>query len=158
MKNKHIFLATITTVVLSACQTANPNWVAVGGSRADGTVKIAYEQPEMSQASPSMDAGKRLAAQRCQRWGYQDAEAFGGATRRCIRSPGFWTNCMTYQITFEYQCIGGQAEMMGNGYYGVQPVYVQPVYMQPVPQQQYQPQPYPQQQYQSPQQPYQQGY
>ena len=129
MKNKHILLTIIATVVLSACQTANPNWVAVGGSRADGTVKIAYEQPEMSQASPSMDAGKRLAAQRCQRWGYQDAEAFGGATRRCIRSPGFWTNCMTYQITFEYQCIGGQPENMG--YYG-QPY--PPQYQQPYPQ------------------------
>ena len=37
MKNKHIFLAMIATVVLSACQTANPNWVAVGGSRADAS-------------------------------------------------------------------------------------------------------------------------
>ena len=148
MKNKHIFLAMVATVVLSACQTANPNWVAVGGSRADGTVKIAYEQPEMSQASPTMEVGRQLAAKRCQRWGYQDAEACGGATRQCIRSPGFWTNCMTYQVTFEFQCIGGQPENMGNGYYGAQPVYVQPVYVQPVPQQQYQP----------PQQQYQQGY
>ena len=145
---KSTILALISAMVLTACQTANPNQVAVGGSRADGTVKIAYEQPEMSNASPTMEAGRKLAAQRCQRWGYADAEAFGGATRTCIRRPGFWTNCMTYQITFEFQCTGGQAEMMNNAYYGNQPVYVQPIYVQPVPQQQYQQAPYPQQQYQ----------
>ena len=157
MKNKHILLAMLATVVLSACQI--PQWSAVGGSRSDGTVKIAYIQGEFTNGSPSMEEGKQLAAQRCQRWGYTDAEAFGGATRNCIRYSSVLSNyCLEQQITFEYQCIGGQPEMIGNGYYGAQPVYVQPVYVQPVPQQQYQPQPYPQQQYQPPQQQYQQRY
>ncbi|MBR6026964.1 MAG: hypothetical protein IK065_05135 [Neisseriaceae bacterium] len=105
----------ITAVLLSqtACNTI-PTWAAIGGSRADGTVKIAYEQSEFSNQSPMMDDGRILAARRCEKWGYSDAEAFGGATRTCIRSPGVLTNCAVYQIVFEFQCINPSDNINNN--------------------------------------------
>lgn len=115
MKIKMIALISAVLLSQSACYTPNPTWAAVGGSRADGTVRIAYEQGEFSNQSPMMEDGRRLAARRCSSWGYSDAEAFGGAIRKCIRGPGVLTNCALYQITFEFQCTM-PVDNMNNGH------------------------------------------
>ena len=81
------------------------DWVATGGSRADGTIKLSYEHLELE--SPQLDEQQamRLAAQRCQFWGYNRAEAFGGTINSC-QIPDGWGGCSRWRVTKEYQCIG----------------------------------------------------
>lgn len=80
--------------------------VATGGSRADGTVKMAYEFGMFEQ--PVIDIGQALqgATQRCKAWGYTSAEAFGGQTRTCNAPTN--SGCVGWLVTMEYQCTGGR--------------------------------------------------
>jgi hypothetical protein len=75
-----------------------------GGSRADGTVKMSYECGAYEVPKVDAQQGWRDAKRRCQSWGYEDAEAFGGFTRSCIYSSG--SGCSRWLVTHEYQCTG----------------------------------------------------
>lgn len=81
--------------------------VATGGSRSDGTVKMAYEfgmfeKPVINMAQALQDASKR-----CTSWGYTNAEPFGGETRTCSNRSN--SGCVAWLVTVEYQCTGGRA-------------------------------------------------
>jgi len=66
-------------VVLAAGGCAvKKDWVSTGGSRADGTVKLSYEYGALEVPQLDEQQAIRLAIQRCQAWGYDRAEAFGG--------------------------------------------------------------------------------
>lgn len=103
-------LATIAVAVLvvSGCTTTR-DWSATGGSRADGVVRLAYEQGEFETVQVSEVQAIDLASRRCNSWGYSGAEAFGGTTRDCTQMGGFG-GCSRYRVTKEYQCTG-----QGNG-------------------------------------------
>ena len=79
--------------------------VATGGSRADGTVKMAYEFGMFEQPVINMEQGAVSAAQRCKSWGYTGAEPFGGQTKQCSSYSG--GGCARWTVTVEYQCTGG---------------------------------------------------
>ena len=107
----------LTTFLFTAC--AQPaHWQGVqGGSRADGVVRLTFIQPELSEETPSMAEGRAMAARACQKWGYSDAEAFGSSgSKQCVGGPGFWTMCGKYQVTVEFQCVGGQALRVPQSY------------------------------------------
>jgi len=89
--------------VLSGC-AVNKEWVATGGSRADGTVKLAYEYGQFQTPNTSRDQAIRTAQLRCTAWGYTGAEAFGEVIRTCTQSGGL--GCQTYRMTAEFQCLG----------------------------------------------------
>jgi len=91
-------------LALAAC-AVNKTLVPVGGSRADGTVKLAYEFGLFEK--PRVDAASALVAarQRCQAWGYTEAEPFGGAVTQCQATNGYG-NCLRTLVTIEYQCSG----------------------------------------------------
>lgn len=57
-----------------------------------------------------------MATQRCQSWGYQGAEAFGGVTRQCNQFGGF-NGCARWTVTKEYQCIDGGARKSAPAWY-----------------------------------------
>lgn len=87
---------------LSAC-SVTPHWAAVGGSRSDGTVQLAYDLGELEHGEASEAEGVQIAAQRCQAWGYTSAQAFGGSLKQCLRQDGLGL-CTHTRITREYQC------------------------------------------------------
>ena len=88
MKTINKILLLITTLFLFSCATVKI-LQPTGGSKADGTVTLSYqygmfEKPEIDWA----DALNK-AREKCGRWGYSDAEAFGGGTRVCLSVNGY---------------------------------------------------------------------
>lgn len=100
---KNLGAVALCMLVLSGC-AVQKQLVPTGGSRSDGTVKLAYEYGAFEQ--PKVDAAQGLAAakQRCAAWGYTDADPFGGATRTCNSFSS--SGCNRYMVTMEYQCTG----------------------------------------------------
>jgi hypothetical protein len=97
-------IAALVLITASGCTTTR-DWSATGGSRADGVVRLAYEQGEFETVQVSETQAIDLASRRCASWGYNGAEAFGGITRDCTQMGGFG-GCSRYRITKEFQCTG----------------------------------------------------
>ena len=80
---------------------------ATGGSRADGTVTMSYdfgafEAPDVQWAPAQIEA-----VNRCEAWGYTDAEAFGGALNTCLLRDGFG-GCNRTRVDMTYQCTSAE--------------------------------------------------
>jgi len=103
VKNKVFAVATLMFV--AGCSTVS-QMSATGGSRADGIVRLSYEQGKFQKADIDEATSLQTAQARCRVWGYKDAEAFGGVTRVC-NAPGGMYGCNQYLVTKEYQCTGG---------------------------------------------------
>lgn len=97
------------TLALTACSTVDKNWSAVGGSKGDGTVKLAYEYTEFEVPSINIGQGNRIASQRCKAWGYNKAEAFEGETKSCVNRGGL-SGCREWIVTREFQCTGNNGK------------------------------------------------
>ena len=76
----------------------------VGGSRADGVVRLAFTYGMFENPKVNGQQAHDAAQARCEAWGYDDAEAFGGSTTQCIN--GTYQGCNAWQVTVEYQCTG----------------------------------------------------
>jgi len=95
-------IAVILSVLFSGCAvTKVPQ--PTGGSKADGTVHLSYEYGSFEQPTVDEEAALRKAQQRCQAWGYDDADAFGGAVEQCQQSNQY--GCTRYFVTMTYQCM-----------------------------------------------------
>ncbi|MCY1283412.1 YecR-like lipoprotein [compost metagenome] len=81
------------------------DFYAMGGSRADGTVDMAYDFRQFEQPIVSHDQARSIAKSKCGVWGYRDAESFGGMTQNCYQRDGFGS-CVAGQMIIKYQCIG----------------------------------------------------
>jgi len=90
-------------VALAACATTK-TLVPVGGSRSDGTVKLAYEFGMFEKPKVDGAAALQAATARCQAWGYTEAEPFGGYQTQCQAYNGY--GCVRTMVTVEYQCKG----------------------------------------------------
>jgi len=105
-------IRTITTlcvlVFLLGC-AVQKDWVATGGSRADGTIRLSYEYGFLESPQVSESQAVSLAAQRCAVWGYDGAEAFGGTITNCNQPDGFG-GCNRWLVTAEFQCLGDLGE------------------------------------------------
>jgi YecR-like lipoprotein len=106
--------AIIGASLLTSCsQTAVTKVpVATGGSKADGTIQLAYERTasEIVTVNSAMAEGNAL--ERCQSWGYSRAEAFAGWTSQCVEwGQGLWVNgavpgaCAREMVYMNYQCL-----------------------------------------------------
>ncbi|WP_192021995.1 YecR family lipoprotein [Shewanella sp. WPAGA9] len=93
------YVVLAVSLALTGCATQK-NWGASGGSKADGTVKLSYqasafEVPQLNEAQ-----GLDVAIKRCISWGYKSAETFDFEHKKCID-----TQCNSYTVTKEYQCL-----------------------------------------------------
>lgn len=77
----------------------------VGGSRADGTVYMAYEYGKYERPQVDVESAQSSAARRCAAWGYSAAEAFGGSMTNCTSSDQY--GCNRWRVTMTYQCTTG---------------------------------------------------
>jgi hypothetical protein len=91
-------------VALSGC-AVQKELIPTGGSRSDGTVELSYEFGMFETPKVDYQQGAQSAAQRCQAWGYTDAEPFGGGKTHCQALNGYG-NCLRTLVTIQYQCIG----------------------------------------------------
>src|SRR5437868_5558445 len=100
---KNTILAVAFTVGLSGC-AVQKTLVPTGGSRADGTIELSYEFGSFEQPKIDLAQGAEAASQRCQAWGYTNAEPFGGQKSTCQASNAY--GCIQTLVTIQYQCIG----------------------------------------------------
>lgn len=77
-----------------------------GGSRADGIVELSYEYGQFEKPQVQWGDANRAARQRCEAWGYTDADRFGGVTRQCQAADAYGS-CTRWLVTASYQCTGG---------------------------------------------------
>lgn len=99
-----LLVAICAAAVLTGCATPK-DFYAVGGSRADGTVDMAYDFAQFEKPVVNKSQADRLANQKCSVWGYSSAEPFGGQTTNCQIRDG-WGNCTAGQVIVKYQCLG----------------------------------------------------
>jgi hypothetical protein len=105
MKRMLLWLACANSVVLVISCATQKALVPVGGSRADGTVNLAFEYNIFEKPELDRVAAQSAAVQRCTAWGYTGAEAFGGAMQKCEAMNGYG-NCLKWMVTVTYQCTG----------------------------------------------------
>ena len=111
MKNCFIPVVLALGMILgTGCATkVHKEWLALGGSKADATVRLAVvwnpqiEIPEYSELQAS-----ELAAQKCQTWGYAGAEPFGSQLVTCTQlvSSNWGPICYQEKREMEFQCVG----------------------------------------------------
>jgi hypothetical protein len=100
-----VLIAVACMAMLAGCG-ANKEWIAMGGSRADGTVKLSLEYTVFETPQIDVEQGVSIATQRCEEWGYTGgAEPFGGVDRKCEEVNGHG-DCIAWLVTAEYQCTG----------------------------------------------------
>lgn len=98
----------ISSLTLGGCAAKLVDWQATGGSRADGTVRLSYQNKDGRNVYTDPAQGARVAKARCAAWGYQDAEPFGLETTSCdLKLLGM---CGAWTVTREYQCLGSLAK------------------------------------------------
>jgi hypothetical protein len=108
MNNKRLAtVLLVSIIVLSGCATPM-NYVATGGSRSDGTVKLSYQFGGFQKPIVDVQQGIELAKAKCSAWGYTGAEPFGGEMRNCTAYNQY--GCIQFLVTAEYQCLGGPAK------------------------------------------------
>lgn len=102
MKISVLFFAIVLSLTGCAVQK---ELQPTGGSRADGTIKMSYEVGEFEQPVVDMAQAQASAKARCKKWGYKDAEPFGGQQTTC-NQPGGFNGCANRLVTVEFQCLG----------------------------------------------------
>ena len=102
---KKVMIVASMALALAACATVTKQMVPVSGSRADGTVKLAFTYGMFEKVAIDYPAANASAAQRCVAWGYKSAEPFGAAQTICQASGEY--GCTQTLVTMEYQCLGG---------------------------------------------------
>lgn len=102
---KTVYLGVILGVLVGCTSVVHKKWSVIGGSKADATVRLAFEYAELEEPRENRAEAQRLAVKRCQAWGYRDATPFDMVTRNCISGPGIWSDCSRYRVSIEYQCI-----------------------------------------------------
>ena len=105
-------LFVFSTLIFSGCATPK-QWDAMGGSRSDGTVKLAYEYGLFEQPQLQAGQGMQLATQKCAAWGYNGAEPFGSAMSQCIQAGS--SGCVRWRVSAEFQCLTNKAVQSNNG-------------------------------------------
>jgi hypothetical protein len=76
-----------------------------GGSRSDGIIELSYEYGSFDTVEIDWGLALQTAKERCQAWGYENAEAFGGTISQC-QSYGSYGSCERWFVTAKYQCLG----------------------------------------------------
>lgn len=91
-------------LALGGCATTK-QWVATGGSRSDGTIKLSFEYNMFEKPQLDNQQGLALAIHKCSAWGYSGAEAFGGSESKCEQMNGYGS-CIAWMVTATFQCTG----------------------------------------------------
>jgi len=77
----------------------------MNGSRADGTVELAYDYGLFQKPQVDDAQGVDLAAATCAGWGYAASDAFGGEMTKCEAVNGNG-GCIRWLVSRRYQCLG----------------------------------------------------
>jgi hypothetical protein len=99
-----VFACSVASLVCLAGCAVQKEWTATGGSRADGTVELAYEYGAFQKPQVDDTQGVDLASSMCAGWGYTGSQPFG-PMRKCEAVNGYGS-CISWLVTRKYQCLG----------------------------------------------------
>lgn len=117
-----LLLLIMVAVMVTGCAPTRKDFYATGGSRADGSIDMAYDFIAGEDIVVDPLQAQSIAGSKCTVWGYERAEAFGGKSENCLTRSGSG-ECEVGQVIVKYQCIGN-----------ITPSSPQPVsYQQPMP-------------------------
>lgn len=94
-------------VALAGCATSQ-QWNVNHSDRDLGVVRVSYEFPEFHEPVVSEQQATKLALQRCEMWGYDDAEPIAGQLRQCSNMDN--GDCDLWKVTREFQCTRSVAQ------------------------------------------------
>ena len=110
MKKAILFVCLICVTSLSACAPIDFEsgtskrtvpWVATDGSKSGATIKMECSYDELLETPNELYEAQNIAMQKCQAWGYDQAEPFGGITTKCLS-----LDCHYKKAEIIYQCLG----------------------------------------------------
>jgi hypothetical protein len=101
---RKLLLLVMLAFVVTGC-SSRKDFYATGGSRADGSIDMAYDFKPFETPIVDPKQAESIANSKCAVWGYNRAEPFGGQTQNCQVRDG-WGNCTAGQMIVKYQCIG----------------------------------------------------
>ena len=104
---KKIILIPMALALAASC-SVQKQWTAVGGSRADGTITMAYEYGWLQAPQVDDSQGEQAAGAACTNWGYAAAQAFPGGEQLCEARNGYG-NCIQFLVKKNFQCLGAPA-------------------------------------------------
>ncbi|MAH04932.1 MAG: hypothetical protein CL561_05205 [Alphaproteobacteria bacterium] len=102
MKHFNKLLVVCSTILVAGCAT-NVTPTPIGGSKADGTVTLAFQYSMFEQPVVDWPTAQVQAVSRCKAWGYKDADSFGGQQNQCLAYNGYGS-CVNTQVSITYQC------------------------------------------------------
>lgn len=108
---KVIMAAMVASVAACAGTPVTKTPVAISGSKADGTIRMSYEEGFHENVTVDWANGEANALKRCSAWGYTRVDSFAGGSRTCIeRGRGIFNGvpagqCAMWQHTKDYQCL-----------------------------------------------------
>lgn len=95
----------LISLLLSGCtHQVHKEWLALGGSKSDGTVKLGYNQKHLERFQIPKSQAIELATSKCKKWGYKNAEPFGSQIENC-KEVNPYVGCVDLDITAEFQCL-----------------------------------------------------
>lgn len=99
-----LLTAMLAIVLVTGCTTqaqiVMPN--IESGSKSDGTVRMVWLAGPKDTANA--DAARRKALERCQSWGYTEAEPFDTIRGQCT-IYNEWIGCTQHEYSMSWQCI-----------------------------------------------------
>jgi len=102
MIKKFTFLGLAFLLALSSC-TVKKRLSIVDGSKADGTLTLAYEIQANQKAKFILEEARQEAKTKCKQWGYSDAEIFNTGLRECMEYRD--ERCRRYIVKYKCQCV-----------------------------------------------------
>ena len=91
----------LISLILNSCATVKTP-IPISGSKADGTITLAYQYGEFEEPVIDWDSSNAKAKERCKAWGYHNAQPFGGSQSSCLAYNQY--GCVQEQVTIMYQC------------------------------------------------------
>ncbi len=99
---KKLILAASLITIVAGC-TVNKTLTATGGSKSGGFIELSYTIGAFEKPIVDWNSGLQTAIKRCNAWGYNNAESFGGQKRKCA-SRDMYNNCSLTRVYINYQC------------------------------------------------------
>ena len=103
-----IYLLPLVVVVGFCACTSTKEWLATGGDKESGLVRISYQYSQVHKAEVSDAQAMTLAESRCSSWGYKRAEPVAGLVRECSDMQD--GACESWKVTREFQCSSGDKD------------------------------------------------
>lgn len=88
---------------LGACTTpVNKEYTVSGGNKNAGLIELSFQYTTREDPQVSPDQPGQLASERCQMWGYTEAQMIGIPELGCALQDG--SKCLRMRSTIKYQC------------------------------------------------------